>query len=89
MWRLCCFDISSDDGTGHLLGEPLLSLISGNSLVLSELGVGVLSSGNSLSSSSENDVKVHAENTRVGIVLDSEINMLVDTESEVTYLIFI
>ena len=80
---------SSEDGTGHLLGEPLLGLISGNSLVLSELGVGVLSSGDSLTGSGEDHVEVHAENTSVGIVLNSEIDMLIDTKTEVTYILFI
>ena len=64
----------------------MLGLVSGDSLVLSELTSSVLSSGDSLSSSTEDDIEVHAENTGVGIILDSEINMLVDTESEVSYL---
>ena len=77
---------SSDDGSSHLLGEPLLGLVSGDSLVLSELARGVLSSGDSLAGSSENDVEVHTENTSVGIILDSEIDMLVNTKTEVAYL---
>ena len=79
--------ISSDDSSSHLLGEPLLGLISGDSLMLSELARCVLSLSNSLSSSGEDHVEVHTENTSAGIVLDSEINMLIDTKSEVTYLI--
>ena len=79
--------ISSDDSSSHLLGEPLLGLISGDSLMLSELTRCVLSSGDSLSGSSEADVEVHTENTGVGVILNSEIDMLVDTESEVSYLL--
>lgn len=67
----------------------MLGLISGDSLMLSELTRCVLSSGNSLSSSSEDDIEVHTENTGVGVILDSEINMLIDTESEVTYLLLL
>ena len=43
------------------------------------------SSGDSLSGSGEDNVEIHTENTGVGIVLNSEINMFIDTESEVTY----
>lgn len=67
----------------------MLGLISGDSLMLSELTRCVLSFGNSLSSSSEDDIEVHTENTGVGVILDSEINMLIDTESEVTYLLLL
>ena len=76
----------SHNSASHLLSEPLLGLISGDSLVLAKLALGVLSSGDSLSSSSEDDVEVHSENTCVGIVLDSQIDMLINTESEVTYI---
>ena len=83
-----CFgkDISSNDGSSHLFGEPLLSIFGGDSLMLSEFTLSVLSSGNSLSGSSEDNVEIHTENTSVGIILDSEIDMLINTESEVTYI---
>ena len=55
--------------------------------MLTELATCVLSLGASLSGSTEDDVEVHTENTGVGIVLDSEINMLINTESEVSYTI--
>jgi hypothetical protein len=80
-------DDLSHNSSGHFLSEPLFGLIGGDSLVLSELSVGVLSLANSLSSSGEDHVEVHTENTGIGIVFDSEINVLIDTESEVTYLI--
>ena len=79
------YDVSSDDSSGHLFGEPLLGIFSSNSLMLSEFSLSVLSSSDSLSSSAENNVEVHSENTCVGIILDSKINMLIDTKSEVTY----
>ena len=45
----------------------------------------MLSLGDSLASSSEDDVEVHAENTGVGVVLDSEIDVFVNTEAKVAY----
>ena len=54
--------------------------------MFSEFSLGVLSSSNSLSGSTENNVEIHTENTSVGIILDSEIDMLINTESEVTYI---
>ena len=79
------YDVSSDDSSGHLFGEPLLGIIGGDSLMLSEFSLSVLSSSDSLSCSTENNVEIHTENTCVGIILDSKINMLIDTKSEVTY----
>mgnify|MGYP000273933721 FL=1 len=54
--------------------------------MLSEFALSVLSSGDSLAGSSEDNVEIHTENTSVGIILDSEIDMLINTESEVTYI---
>jgi hypothetical protein len=64
----------------------LLGIVGGDSLVLSEFALSVLSSGDSLAGSSEDNVEIHTENTSVGIILDSEIDMLINTESEVTYI---
>jgi hypothetical protein len=75
----------SNDGTSAFLGEPLLGIIGGNSLEFTEFSSSVLSLGNSLSSSGEDDVEIHTENTSAGIVLDSEIDVFFDTESEVAY----
>lgn len=75
----------SNDGTSAFLGEPLLGIIGSNSLEFTEFSSGVLSFGDSLSSSGENDVEIHTENTSVGIVLDSKIDVLFDTETEVAY----
>lgn len=54
-------------------------------MVLTEFTLGVLSLGNSLTSSGEDDVEVHTEDTSVGIVLDSEIDVFFNTKTEVTY----
>ena len=75
----------SNDGSSALLGEPLLGFFTGDSLELAEFSSGVLSVGNSLASSSEDDVEVHTENTCVQVVFDSEIDMLINTETEVAY----
>jgi len=64
----------------------LLGIVGGDSLMLSEFALSVLSSGDSLAGSSEDNVEIHTENTSVGIILDSEIDMLINTESEVTYI---
>jgi hypothetical protein len=80
-------NFSSDDSSSHLLGEPLLGIIGGDSLMSSEFTLGMLSLCDSLSSSGEDHVEVHTENTGVGIVLNSEIDMLINTKSEVAYLI--
>ena len=77
----------SDDGSSAFFCEPLFGFIGGDSLEFSEFSLGVLSSGYSLSGSSEDDVEVHTEDTGVGVVLDSEINVLVNTETEVAYLL--
>jgi hypothetical protein len=63
----------------------LLGIIRSDSLEFSEFASGVLSFGDSLTSSGEDNVEIHTENTGVGIILDSEINVFFDTESEVAY----
>ena len=75
---------TSHNSSGHLLSEPLLGILSGDSLMLSKFTLGMLSLRDSLASSTEDDVEVHAENTGVGIILDSEIDMLINTKTEVT-----
>ena len=75
----------SNDGAGALLGEPLLGIFSGDSLEFAELWFSVLSLGHSLASSGEDDVEVHTEDTSVGVVLDTQIDVLVNTETKVAY----
>jgi len=76
---------SSDDSTSALLGEPLLGFILADSLEFTENTSGMLSLVDSLASSGEDDVEIHTEDTGVGIILDSQINMLFNTETEVAY----
>lgn len=76
---------SGEDVSTVLLDEPVTGVVGGNSLELTEDVAAGTSSGDSLSGSGEDNVEIHTENTGVGIVLNSEINMFIDTESEVTY----
>ena len=75
----------SEDGSGAFLSEPLFGFLLSNSLEFSKLVSAVLSLGHSLSSSGEDDVEIHTENTCVEIIFDSKINMLINTESEIAY----
>merc|ERR1719263_1383139 len=74
----------SDDGSSALLSEPLLGILGGDSLELANSSSGMLPSGDSRSCSLEDNVEIHTENTSGGIILDSEIDMLIDTKSEVS-----
>ena len=76
---------SVKNATTAVLNEPKLGVILGDLLELADT-VGLCSSlGNSVSGSLQDNVEVHTENTSGGIVLNSEIDMLVNTESEVAY----
>ena len=44
------------------------------------------SQSDSSSSSAENDVEIHSENTGIGIVFNTQINMFLNTEPEISYL---
>lgn len=44
-----------------------------------------LSQSDSSSSSGENDVEIHSENTGIGIVFNTQINMFLNTEPEISY----
>ena len=76
---------SSNDGTSALLSEPLLGFIGGDALEFAEFSASVLSASDSLASATEDNVEIHTENTGVGIILDSEIDVFVNTEAEVAY----
>lgn len=77
---------SVEDVSSESLDEPELGVLLGDSLELSESASTGLPLGDTSSGSSKNDVEVHSENTSGGVVLNSEINMLVDSKSEVTYI---
>jgi hypothetical protein len=78
---------SVKDSASHILNEPELCIIFTYALKLS-YGVSARSAGrNTFSFTAEDYVEVHTENTGGSIVLNSEIDMLINTKSEVTYII--
>ena len=72
------------DDSVVLLLEPLHSLLAGHLVGIAEVSASGLSLGHTTTRTGQLDVEIHTENTSVGVVLDSEINVLVDTESEVS-----
>ena len=72
------------DDSVVLLLEPLHSLLAGYLVRITEVSASGLSLGHTTTRTSQLDVEIHTENTGVGVVLDSEINVLVDTETEVS-----
>jgi len=75
---------SVEDGATEGLDEPKLGVILGDSLELADAALSCSSLVDSITGSLENDGEVHTENTSGGVVLNSEIDMFVDTKSEVT-----
>ena len=75
---------SVEDGAAEVLDEPKLGIVTSDTLELADTVASGSSVSNSVTGSLEHDGEIHAENTSGGIVLNSEINMLIDTESEVT-----
>ena len=74
---------SVEDGAAEGLDEPELGVVLADLLELADavpLGPAV---GDAVTGSLEDDGEVHSENTRGRVVLNSEINMLIDTKSEV------
>jgi hypothetical protein len=75
---------SVEDGTAALLDEPHLGLLLGDTLELAEVGPACATLSDTVANALKDDVEIHTENTGGGVVLDAEINMLVNTEAEVT-----
>lgn len=75
---------SVEDGTAEVLDEPELGVVLGDTLELADTSLACSSVANSVTGSLENNCEIHAENTSGGVILNSEINVLIDTESEVT-----
>ena len=80
-----CDSSSVEDGATEVLDEPELGVILGNALELSDTALLCSSLANSGAGSLEDNSEVHAENTSGGIVLNSEIDVLINTKSEVAY----
>ena len=76
---------SVEDGATEVLDEPKLGVVLSDTLELSNAGLLSSTLGNSGTSSLEDNGEIHAENTGGGVVLNSEIDMFIDTKSEVDY----
>ena len=75
---------SVEDGATLGVDEPLLGLLLGDALELAGTAGARAAAGNALAGAAEDDVEVHAENTGGVVVPDAEVDVLVDTEAEVT-----
>ena len=70
------------DGSIVLLFEPFHSLLFADSMLSSDSAFASSAEANSASWSLEHDVEVHTENTSEGVILNTQINVLLNTESE-------
>jgi hypothetical protein len=65
----------------------LLGFLLGDSLEVSEGASSSSAASNSLASTGKDNIKVHAVDTSGGVILDAKIDVLIDTETKVAYLI--
>jgi hypothetical protein len=70
--------------TTELGDEPLLSIFSSDSLLKTNVIAATLALRNTETRARENDVEIHTIDTDGGIVFETEIDVFVDTEAEVT-----
>ncbi len=63
--------------------EPGDGLILGDALALANLALAQFALGDAVPSALHHNVKIHAVNSRVGVILDAEIDVLADSESPV------
>ena len=75
-----CYSLKDNSVEGGL--EPVLCLVLGDLLEETDSGPFSFSLGDSGSGSLEDNVEIHTENTSVGVVFQSEVDMLLDSESE-------
>ena len=76
--------ISIEDKSIILLFEELFSFFFGNTLGNTH-SVGASSSlGHSLTGFLKNNIEIHTENTGIGIVFDTKVNVFLNTEAEIT-----
>ena len=75
----------SENGASQFFDEPLFGLLLADLLEVAEDSSLYLPSADSLSGSAEDHVEVHSIDTSGGVVLDSQVNVLFDSKSEVAY----
>jgi len=63
--------------------EPFHGFLFRHSLVVADSRFSVLSESNTSAFAAENNVEVHTEDTGVGVVFHAEIDVFLNTESEV------
>ena len=76
---------SVEDAAAHLFSEPLLGFIGRDLLEFADTAGAATAFGNTLADLAEDNVEIHTENTCVGIVLDAQVNVLINTKTEVAY----
>lgn len=72
----------SDDGIEALL-EPLDGVVTGDAVGGTDPALGAATADDTLTGAGHAAVEVHSVDTDTGVVLDSEIDVLADTEAEV------
>ena len=72
-----------EDDAIVLLLEPLHRLLAGHLVLVAESASLGLSLGHTAAGTSQLHVEIHTEDTGVGVVLDAQINVLLNTEAEV------
>lgn len=77
----------SYDGATHGLDEPELGVILGDTLELADGRPAVLAVGDTGAVTAQHDVEVHTENTSLGVVLNSEVDVFVNAKAEIAYVI--
>lgn len=70
--------------TAELSDEPLLGLLLGDTLLVAQTSATALTLSDTDTRAGEDNVEVHTIDTNLRIVLQAEIDVLLDTETEVT-----
>lgn len=76
---------SVEDGASELLNKPEFGIVFADALEFAHASSARLSLGHSVAGALQHDVEVHAENTRGRVVLNSEVDMLINSKSKVAY----
>lgn len=80
--RETCTDSGDDTIESGL--EPRDGVLGSDLVLVTDSGLLLLPLGDTHTRSAHDDVEVHSEDTNSRVVLDSEVNVLLDTESEVS-----
>ena len=79
----CCPLLISNASVPHLLLEPLHGLVLGDQMVDSNAALLVTALANGEARASKNNIEVHSIDTDAWVILDSQIDVLLDTKSKV------